>query len=263
MRTNNKAGNLSELGKLKILLPGIPSRSSRGWFGYCTVILFPLANRWALFDTGHYSDRALLLDSLEEQQIDPEAITAVVLSHLHFDHVLNLSIFKNATLIVSKAELDYAQMVSDGKIADPSIPDFWPALFKGKDVRLVDDALELEPGLELVNLPGHTPGCLAMFCDEGAGVAACGDVVKNGWEALTAEAGSPGSAIDKLRQNIKFIADRARVIIPGHDRPLTLRENGIEYLTDVSWQVQGNFYPRSRDEVLLNLEMKGGFCPKP
>jgi glyoxylase-like metal-dependent hydrolase (beta-lactamase superfamily II) len=101
-----------------------------------------------------------------------------------------------------------------------------------------------------------------MFYDEGVSVAACGDVIKNGWEALTAEAGSPGSAIDNLRENIKFIADRAHVIIPGHDRPFNMRENGIEYLTDVSWQVQGNFYPRSRDEVLLNLELKGGFCPK-
>jgi len=262
MCTNNKSGNLSNLGKLKILLPGIPSRSSRGWFGYCTVILFPLANRWALFDTGHYSDRALLLESLKAHQIEPDDIRSVVLSHLHFDHMLNMSLFKNATLIVSKAELDYAQRVSDGNLEDLSIPDFWPVLLKGKDVRLVDDALELETGLELVNLPGHTPGCLAMFYHEVVTVAACGDVIKNGWEALTGEAGSPADAVGKLRENVKFISDRADVIIPGHDRPFIIREDGIKYLTDVAWQVRGNFFPRPRDEVLLNLKMKGGYCPK-
>ena len=262
MRTNKKPGNLSKLGKLKILLPGIPSRSSRGWFGYCTVILFPLANRWALFDTGHYSDRALLLESLKFHQIEPDEIGSVVLSHLHFDHMLNMSLFKNAKLIVSKAELDYAQRVTDGDIDDPSIPDFWPVLFKGKDVRQVDDALELETGIELVNLSGHTPGCLAMFYHDVVTVAACGDIIKNGWEALTVEAGSPGGAVDMLRKNSKFIADRADVIIPGHDRPFIIRENGIEYLTDVAWQVQGNFFPRPQNEVLLNLKMKGGYCPK-
>lgn len=262
MNINSKSGNLEKLGKLKILLPGIPSRSSRGWFGYCSVILFPLANRWALFDTGHYSDRALLLNTLKAHRIGVDEIGTVVLSHLHFDHMLNMSLFKNATLIVSKAELDYAQRVSGGKIDDPSIPDFWPELFKDKDIRLVDDALQLEDGVELVNLPGHTPGCLAMFYREVFTVAACGDVIKNGWEALTGEAGSPGSEVDRLRENVRFIADRADVIIPGHDRPFVARENGIEYLADITWQVQGSFFPRPQDEVLLNLKMKGGYCSK-
>lgn len=259
MHTNDKPANPGKLGKLEILLPGIPGRSSRGWFGYCTVILFPLANRWAIFDTGHYSDRTVLLEALGAKGIGPDEIGTVVLSHLHFDHMLNISLFKTAMLIVSKAELDYAQEVSLGNLDDPSIPDFWPVLFKDKDVRLVEGSLKLEPGLELVNLPGHTPGCLAMFYEGAITVAACGDVVKNGWEALTAEAGSPESGVDRLRENFMFIANRADVIIPGHDRPFVIRENGIEYLTDLNWQVKGNFFPRPQDEVLLNLNMKGGY----
>jgi glyoxylase-like metal-dependent hydrolase (beta-lactamase superfamily II) len=258
----HKIDNSAKLGKLEILLPGIPGRSSRGWFGYCTVVLFPLADRWALFDTGHYSDRALLLEALKGHGIGTDEIGTVVLSHLHFDHMLNLSLFKQAELIVSKAELDYAREVSGGKLDDPSIPDFWPALLKDKEVRLVEGSLQLEPGLELVNLPGHTPGCLAMFYDGGVTVAVCGDVIKNGWEALTGEAGSPGVVAGRLQENIRFIAGRADVIVPGHDRPFALRKNGIEYLTDLTWLVQGNFFPRPQDEVLLNLEMKGGYFSK-
>jgi glyoxylase-like metal-dependent hydrolase (beta-lactamase superfamily II) len=263
MSTNKKPGNLSKLGKIKIILPGIPSRSSRGWFGYCTVILFPLDNSWALFDTGHYSDRALLLEAFKTNQIDPDEIRFVVLSHLHFDHILNISLFKNASIIVSKAELDYARIVSAGKIEDPSIPDFWPFLLKDKDVRLVDDSLELQQGIELVNLPGHTPGCLAMFYHEAATVAICGDVIKNGWEALSGEASTTGIDVNRMRENVKFIDNRADVIIPGHDRPFIIKEKGLEYLTDVNWQVQGNFFPRPENEVLLNINMKGGYCKRP
>jgi glyoxylase-like metal-dependent hydrolase (beta-lactamase superfamily II) len=205
MNVSHKTDSLSKLGKLIILLPGIPSRSSRGWFGFCTVVLFPLANSWALFDTGHYSDRALLLDALRANQIDPNEIRFVVLSHLHFDHVLNISLFKNASIFVAKSELEYARMVSNVEIEDPSIPDFWSFLLIDKDVQLVEDSLELEPGIELVNLPGHTPGCLAMFYKEFVTVAVCGDVIKNGWEALTGEASTTGGDADKTRENVKFI----------------------------------------------------------
>ncbi len=37
-----------------ILFPGIPARSSRGFLGYCTVVLLPSEEGWLLFDTGHY-----------------------------------------------------------------------------------------------------------------------------------------------------------------------------------------------------------------
>ncbi len=263
MHLNSKNDDLNQLGRLKILLPGVPVRSNRGWFGYCSVVLFPLGREWALFDTGHYSDRALLLEVFKALPIDPAAIRLVVLSHLHFDHILNLSLFKNASIIVSKAELDYARIVSAGKIEDPSIPDFWPYLLKDKDVRLVDDSLELQQGIELVNLPGHTPGCLAMFYKEAATVAICGDVIKNGWEAFSGEPSTPGIDVDKMRENVKFIDNRADVIIPGHDRPFIIKEKGLEYLTDVNWQVLGNFFPQPQNEVLLNMSTKGGYCKRP
>jgi glyoxylase-like metal-dependent hydrolase (beta-lactamase superfamily II) len=257
------SGNHIKLDKLKILLPGIPGRSSRGWFGYCTVILFPLANSWALFDTGHYSDRAILLHILKAKQIDPAAIGTVVLSHLHFDHMLNLSLFKNATILVSKSELDYARMVSDGELEDPSIPDFWSFLLKDRDIQLVEDSLEIERGIELVTLPGHTPGCLAMFYQQQTTVAVCGDVIKNGWEAFSGKASDAGVDDQKIAENIAYIRNRAEVIIPGHDRPFIFRDNGLEYLTDGAWQVQGSFFPQPQNEVLLNINMKGGYFKVP
>ncbi len=259
MHINKKNDNLNQLDRLKILLPGVPGRSNRGWFGYCSVVLFPLGREWALFDTGHYSDRALLLEAFKTLRIDPAAIRLVVLSHLHFDHVLNLSLFNNAAVVVAQSELDYAQSVSAGKIEDPSIPDFWPVLLTERDIRVVDGSMELEKGIEVVNLPGHTPGCLAMFYEEVTRVAICGDVIKNGWEALTGETGSPGVENNRMDQNIKQITNRSDVIVPGHDRPFRMRDDGLVYLTDRTWEIYGNFYPRPRNEVLLKMEMKQGF----
>jgi glyoxylase-like metal-dependent hydrolase (beta-lactamase superfamily II) len=249
---------LSKLGDLKILLPGVPCRSSRGWFGYCTVILFPLKNEWALFDTGHQSDRSQLLAALAAAQIEPREIKHVVLSHLHFDHALNLPLFKNASVTLAESELDYARQVSAGKVEDPSIPDFWSELLANHKVNAVEDTLEIDEDIKLVNLPGHTPGCLVMFYEGPATVAVCGDVIKNGWEIMSGESTSPGANDIQTQANIKFVKEMAQVIIPGHDRPLMVCRDGLKYLNDFQWQIIGNFFPRPREERLLDLKMAAG-----
>jgi glyoxylase-like metal-dependent hydrolase (beta-lactamase superfamily II) len=152
-----------ELERFKILLPGIPARSNRGWFGCCAVVLFTLDDAWALFDTGHYNDRALLRDALTRCGIEPDAIRHVILSHLHFDHVLNLPLFQNAEIILCEAEIRYAEAVDAGNVQDDAIPDFWSALLEGRRVHTFKDALAIGKGLEVVHLPGHTPGCLSLF----------------------------------------------------------------------------------------------------
>ncbi|NQU04270.1 MAG: MBL fold metallo-hydrolase [Syntrophaceae bacterium] len=250
------------LEKFRILLPGVPAKSNRGWFGYCTVVLFPLRIGWALFDTGHYSDRDILLAALKAVGVDPEEIRHVVLSHLHFDHVLNLPLFRKASITISQAELNYASDVTAGRVEDFAVPDFWPALLKGRDIRIVEDTLVLEEGIEVVTMPGHTPGCLVMFCEEPVPTAVCGDVVKNAWEAVTGEATS--ACVDKhsIRESITKVLKRAEIIIPGHDRPFVLRDDGLDYLTAVTWKVHGNFFPGPLNETLLDLSTQEGVCRK-
>ncbi|MCF8104273.1 MAG: MBL fold metallo-hydrolase, partial [Desulfohalobiaceae bacterium] len=99
---------------IDVLLSGIPGKTSRGFLGYCTVVLFLLDGEWALFDTGHQADRHLLVDALTQRALTPADIKHVVLSHLHFDHILNLPLFKRAKVYISQAELDYAKLVCEG-----------------------------------------------------------------------------------------------------------------------------------------------------
>jgi N-acyl homoserine lactone hydrolase len=252
-----------ELADLQILLYGIPCQTSRGWLGYCTVTLFSLNGEWALFDTGHYSDRSILLSVLNEARLRPSDISHVVLSHLHFDHVLNLSLFQNASVTLSRAELDYARMVTSGEIEDPSIPDLWPSLLKGRKMRIVEEKLDLGQTIQLVNMPGHTPGCLVMFWKGPSTIAICGDVIKNGWEVLTGEPTTSCADHIKAKTSISQVLERARVIVPGHDRPLVRHSNGLNYLTEFRWEIRGNMYPRPQDEVIFNLSSPAGFYPWP
>ncbi|MBW2108739.1 MAG: MBL fold metallo-hydrolase [Deltaproteobacteria bacterium] len=251
------------LGRFHILLPGIPAVTSRGWLAYCTTVLFRLKGHWALYDTGHYSDRSQLLAALAKVQVRPDEIYTVILSHLHFDHVLNLPLFGNATVVVAQAELDYARDVAAGTRQDHAIPETWPALLKDRNLHVVDGSAVLDDGMEAVVLPGHTPGCLVLFCDAPVPVALCGDALKNAWELF-----SPASVVTPVDDahrlaGIAAIRARAQVVIPGHDRPFGMVSGGLCYLSGYDFTITGDLFPEPRNRVLLDLPMTAGLRRRP
>ena len=92
-----------------------------------------------------------------------EQIDTVVISHMHFDHTGNVSMFPNAKFYVSRADFMYAQTAV--RITHN------PAEYFGyckndldvvNNYILVDNDFELIPGVEVVCLPGHAPGVLGL-----------------------------------------------------------------------------------------------------
>ena len=94
-----------------------------------------------------------------------EDIDTVVLSHMHFDHTGNIHLFRNADIYVPKADFMAAQTTV--RISDD--PSTYCGYCKNdldvtvKHYHLVEDEFELVPGIELINLPGHTPGLLGLI----------------------------------------------------------------------------------------------------
>jgi N-acyl homoserine lactone hydrolase len=246
------------LGDLRILLAGVPGVTDRGWLGYCTVTLFPLEDGWALFDTGHYNDRHLLLDALRKANVSPEDIRHVVLSHLHFDHCLNLPLFRKAQVYLSRAEREYARKVLSGDAVDPSIPDFWPSMLENHRVHAVDDGFRLSPTKRLRVFPGHTPGSMAMICDGPPRAAVCGDAVKNAWEAVTGRSGVPLAGDAAAAGSIAGILREASVLVPGHDVPFVKNSDGVEFLMPFRWEVNISLYPDSPGETVASLHRPAG-----
>lgn len=251
--SNNNSKELP--GGLHILLPGVPGSTSRGFLGYCTVTLFALDGRseWGLFDTGHYSDRHLLLSALDKAGISPDDIRHIILSHLHFDHILNLTLFPRAEVYVSNAEIDYAEQVSARRIVDHAVPDFWPSLLTNRSLHRVQDEFELGFGRKLTVWRGHTPGGLVMLCEGSETTAVCGDVIKNAWEAVGGKAAMAIST-DDATASIRAVMARAEVIVPGHDRPFRHFRGGLEFLSPFHWEIWANLFPEPRDHLVLSLK---------
>ena len=128
-------------------------------------VLIDHPDQTIIFDTGVNPDHIhppVMMDLFpyyfkENQRIEnqlaliglaPKDVSAVVLSHVHFDHSGNLPLFDHADIYVHPSGL-----------TDPELP---PGL-SIKKPRPVEADSEILPGVEVITLPGHSLGLLGII----------------------------------------------------------------------------------------------------
>ena len=131
-----------------------------------------------------------LKDNLALNGIDPAAITKVVFTHGHPDHVWGTllddgSLFlPNATYYVGGTEYDF--WTSPDTLA--ALPDDLKpfALGAARDFAAVQDRMvrvaggdEVAVGVSVLDTPGHTPGHIALLVEGGDGMIISGDAIPN------------------------------------------------------------------------------------
>jgi N-acyl homoserine lactone hydrolase len=136
------------------------------------VLGFALRHRGGvvLFDTG-IGDGSDVIDrlyrpvrrSIDEALADHDHrrsdVTAIVNSHLHFDHCGNNSLFPGVPIYAQEVELVAARQPRY------TVPE-WVA-FEGAEYRSIDGDAEVAPGIRVVSTPGHTEGHQSIVVDDG------------------------------------------------------------------------------------------------
>jgi glyoxylase-like metal-dependent hydrolase (beta-lactamase superfamily II) len=112
-----------------------------------------------LIDRLYKPVRADLSAVLLDVGVSVAEITAIVNSHLHFDHCGNNSLFPDVPIFVQEAELKAAQE------ANYTVPE-WVS-FPGANYEPVSGSRSISASLELQPTPGHTPGHQSLVVGSG------------------------------------------------------------------------------------------------
>ncbi|MFC0406833.1 MBL fold metallo-hydrolase [Roseomonas elaeocarpi] len=212
--------------EVDILVGGYPGKSLRhGGLGWSTVALLRGHGRVAVLDTGSFGLRRYLLQALRDRGVEPGDVTDLVLSHLHYDHVVNWPMFSAARITVGEAELRWAL---DRPIGDPLVPEFYVRpLADHPRLTTVGEAQEVLPGITAHLAPGHTPGHL-MFLLAGAerDLLLVQDAAKYRAELVSGRADmtyDPAVTAATIRRIWEFWRRKpGTVVLPGHDLPMVL-----------------------------------------
>ncbi|QGU04153.1 N-acyl homoserine lactonase family protein [Corynebacterium comes] len=111
----------------------------------------------------------------------PEDVTHVIVSHLHTDHAGGLFQFPNARFIIGPGELDYGKNPTPESAHLVMERDFLGADVQNYDwTEVTEERHDLfgDGAVELLHLPGHTPGQMAVLVRlPGQNVVLSADVV--------------------------------------------------------------------------------------
>lgn len=172
---------------------------------------------------------------LEQAGLQPDDIDTVMLSHLHSDHVYNVSLFRNARYILSREGWNrhneilttYPQMVPDPVY--PREPFEYLRDLPQERLLLTPDGMTALPGIEIKYLGGHTADSAGFVIPTAEGRAVLpGDTL---WTYKNFEEDRPpGSAVDQLQcyQAVTWAREAGDFILPFHDPEVLQRHpNGV------------------------------------
>jgi len=218
--------------EIEILLSGYTFNADQTRMGLSTVTLIR-GRQLTLVDVAHFGRRNMLVEALEKRGIGLSDVTRVVLTHAHWDHSQNTDIFPNAEIVIHEKELEYTHNPRPGDFATAR---YFADTISHQKVRTIAKETELEPGVNLLETPGHTRGHMSVLVQTAGGLVCIGgDAVS---DAGSVGRGTPAIIFwseDEARESVRKVLAAAPVIYPGHDRPFRINADGTtRYLPGVT-----------------------------
>lgn len=163
--------------------------------------------------------------------VDASAVSDIVITHLHYDHVGNFDLFPAANFHLQDDELSYAtgrhmrHPVFSGAFDVEDVVGMVRNVYRGR-VHFHNGDAQIVPGVSVHLIGGHTKGLQAVRV-----------ATRRGWLVLASDASHFYANMEQIRpfpivysvadmvqgyRRLRDLADSAAHIIPGHD-PLVLR----------------------------------------
>jgi glyoxylase-like metal-dependent hydrolase (beta-lactamase superfamily II) len=162
-----------------------------------------------------------LLSALARINVTPERVRTLVLSHLHWDHCGNLERFPNARILVQRSELAYANCPAPCFCHTYAAPigGHQPTWHRsGSRIVAVDGSFQLTPGIDVIALPGHTPGMQGLAVATADGTYVLASDTFNLYENYDAAVPPTIHAdVDDWYRSYELIRRIADRVLPSHD----------------------------------------------
>ena len=181
-----------------------------------------LAKQWKL--TSVKPPEQLLADL----HIDPAKVSRVIVTHLHFDHLNNITLFPHAQIVMSRRDRDdyVAHKPLSGMIYKQEVADI---LRDETRTHVIDQRETLPGGFDFEVVGGHTAGSAVVHLKhKGVHYVLAGDECYLCANCLLHRPIGIAANSAKNAQFLQSIADPAIVVLPCHDPSIFTRYPVIE-----------------------------------
>ncbi len=179
------------------------------WPGLCSNVYLVDVDVPTIIDLGSKDFSGSLARALRQVGYSPADIKRVIFTHLHFDHIGDPSMFKNAEFFASQQEID--------DLNNNKIGAFF-ALFGTNPAALLK-GVELNPAkstsrFAIIETPGHTQGSICVWLKEKK-ILFSGDTLfaNNILGRTDLPNSAPESYADSLKKLARF---KYKILCPGH-----------------------------------------------
>ena len=169
--------------------------------------------------------------------VEPAEAT-VVLTHGHYDHVGNVDLFPDSTVIVPRTEYDfwtgdYARRFQFHHTIEESEIDHLRTVHKEDRMVFHRGQEEIAPGVELIEIGGHSPGQAILTVNTFEGLVLLASDATHYYEELerdlpflvVADLEAMYRGFDRMNQ---LVADRDAILVPGHDPAVLDRHRRLD-----------------------------------
>lgn len=187
-----------------------------------------------LIDTGTPGSEKQILEVMKENQIHPDDISLIILTHGHQDHAGSASILQealSAPIATHEYNGDFLQRGKQDVLQPISLPGYLLQFFFSMQQKTsfppfipditINSQFDLNPyGIKgmIIPTPGHSKGSVSVILDSGERF--CGDLI-----FPQIPSGKPGSPFwadepNKILSSVRTITDeRSSIFYPGHGGP--------------------------------------------
>ena len=201
-------------------------------------------HRVVLFDAGFYRDKFVTAwkptgfvrpsEAIAKIGLKPDAVTDIIISHVHWDHLDGADLFPRAKIWIQKDEYEH-YIDGDGRpkanAIDTADAAMLAQLRKAGRVVLIDgDNKEIIPGITVYTGGRHTYASQFVGVKTAKGIVVLASDNAYTYENLSKHAAiaatfSPGDSISNLaaQDRMRHIASDVHFILPGHDPEIFTR----------------------------------------